>query len=111
VQVEGLRLHVSLASRSGSDLTFGRQLPEAETRDFPNQVREILAARGPKLRQHKELGRETWLVAYNTFWTATSPYEVEQAFLKCLSPEYAHVDHIGVVSGSPHSDAWVIAIR
>jgi hypothetical protein len=92
-------VHVAHANRSGSDLAFGRQLPDAETRDFSDRVREILEAKGPKPRRHKDAGRETWLVIYNTFWPAMSPYDVEQAFLRWLGPDYEHVDHIGVISG------------
>ncbi len=109
--VQGIKVHVAHANRSGSDLTFGRQLPDAETRDFPDQVREILAAKAPKLKKHKDIGRETCLVIYNLFWKTTSPYEVEQAFLRWLGPDNAHIDHIGVVSGNPPSDSWMIPIR
>lgn len=110
-RVQGIDVHVAHANRSGNDIMFGRQLPDAETRDFPDRVREILAAKAPKLKKHKEAGRETWLVVYNTFWTATSPNEVAQAFLRWLGPDYGHIDHFGVVSGNPPSDSWMIPIR
>jgi len=111
MHVQGIDLHVAHASESGSEITFGRQLPEAETHAFPDTVRKILAAKAPKLKQHKDAGRETWLIIYNTFWPAVSPYEVEQVFLKWLGPDYEHIDHIGVVSGDPPADSWMIPIR
>jgi hypothetical protein len=70
-----------------------------------------VAEKSDKLKAHKEGGRETWLAVYNTFWTAMPLHDVRDFVLEALAPEYAHIDHFGVVSGDPPDDAWLITIR
>ncbi len=77
----------------------------------PSTVKRLVAKKNEKLKRHKQAGRETWLVAYNTFWTAMSPFDVQDAVLAALGPEHDHIDHVGVVSGDPPDDAWLATIR
>jgi hypothetical protein len=111
VQVCAMDVFIAKHKPEGSDVTFGRRLPEGATEEFPKRVSEIFRTRGEKLRHHKKMGRETWLVAYNTFWTAMSDFEVRSAILASLGPQNSHIDHVAVVEGDPPDDAWVEVIR
>lgn len=113
INVQVCRMDVFIAKHKpgGSDVTFGRRLPERATEDFPKRVGEMFRTRGGKLKRHKQMGRETWLVAYNTFWTAMCDSEVRSAILAGLGPEHSHIDHVAVVEGNPPDDAWVEVIR
>jgi hypothetical protein len=104
----GMDVRVSIRSELGSDLTFARFY---EPPDFSKQVQRFLNTRGPKLTPHKERGRETWLLAYNTFWVAMSDHEVRDAFSNALNPTFDYIDHLAVVEGYPPNDAWVELIR
>lgn len=117
-QGRGLNLHLSwmdvFVSKSvikASDVSFGRKGEDSMTRDFPNFVREILSKKSPKLRRHKERGRETWLVVYNTIWPLMSPFDSQKVVEEQLGPEHAHIDHLCIVAGNPPDDAWLIEIR
>lgn len=111
VQVLGMKTFIAKHNTGGSDVSFGRRRPEDATEDFPSRVTEMLRTRGGKLKQHKQMGRETWLVAYNTFWTAMNQFEVKSAIVAGLGAEHDHVDHIAVIAGNPPDDAWVQVIR
>jgi hypothetical protein len=106
----GISVFLSYA-REGSDVSFARMLSEDDRRDFPEHVKRLVAKKSEKLRRHKETGRETWLVAFNTFWPAMSPLDVQEAVLAALGQEHGHIDHFGVVSGNPPDDAWLDVIR
>jgi hypothetical protein len=97
-----------MASDEGSDISFGRFYEKPDK--FPDEVSRILRDRGPKLKHHKEAGRETWLVLYNTYWTAMADHEVRQAIYDSLG-EYSYIDHVAVVEGNVPDDAWVEQIR
>ena len=111
VRVYGMDAFIAKRRSDGSDVTFGRQLPKGATSEFPKRVHEMLRTRGGKLKRHKQMGRETWLVAYNTFWVAMSDFEVRSAILAGLGPAHSHIDHVAVVEGDPPDDAWVEVIR
>jgi hypothetical protein len=71
----------------------------------------VVVKKSEKLGRHKRAGRETWLVAYNTFWAAVSLIDVRDAVLAALTPEHNHIDHVAIVVGNPPDDAWVDTIR
>jgi hypothetical protein len=106
----GIDVFLSYA-REGSDISFGRMLSESDGSEFPEHVKRLVAKKSEKLKRHKEAGRETWLVVYNTFWTAMSPSDVRDAIIAALGPEHAHIDHFGVIAGDPPDDAWLDTIR
>jgi hypothetical protein len=108
--VRGIEVFLSHA-REGSDLSFGRMLGGDDGREFPDHVKRVVEKKSDKLKRHKGEGRETWLVVYNTFWIAMALHDVRDFVLAALTPEYAHIDHFGVVSGDPPDDAWLATIR
>ena len=110
VHVAGADVFISQARADGSDVSFARKLEAAELSEFPQRAREAVASRAAKLKRHKELGRETWLVVYNTFWTATDISDVQAELLAGLGP-HGHVDHLAIVEGDPPGDAWVNVIE
>jgi len=111
LRLSSMDVFVSKSATEASDVSFGRKGEDSMARDFPNFVREILSKKSPKLRRHKELGRETWLVVYNTIWPLMSPFECQRIISEQLSPDHDHIDHIGVVAGNPPDDAWLIEVR
>jgi hypothetical protein len=98
-------------SREGSDISCGRLLSERDGREFPDHVSRLVAKKSEKIKRHKEAGRETWLVVYNTFWPAMKPSDVKAVVLAALGAEHGHIDHFGVVGGNPPDDAWLTTIR
>lgn len=70
LQILGADVFLSQGSTEGSEVSFARRLGETDLGEFPQRAREAVASRATKLKHHKTLGRETWLVVYNTFWTA-----------------------------------------
>ncbi len=106
-----VRVFLSYAGGDGSDIGFGRILSDEDGQELPEHVKRLVAKKSPKLRPHKEAGRETWLVVYNTFWTAMSPVKVRDIVLAALGPEHCHVDHFGIIAGDPPDDAWLDIIR
>lgn len=111
MQVLGMETSIAKHKPDGSEVSFGRRRPEDATEDFPRRVTEMLRTRGAKLKQHKQMGRETWLVAYNTFWTAMSQFEVKSAIVAGLGAEHDHIDHVAVIAGNRPDDAWVQVVR
>ncbi len=95
----------------GSDLSPSRRLSNDEGRKFPKHFERLLERKSGKLKEQKDTGRETWLVVYNTFWTAMSPHEVREIVLQALGKAHDHIHHVGIVSGDPPDDAWVAWIR
>jgi hypothetical protein len=87
LRVHDTRVFVSYAKSGGSDLVFGRMLSkeEADGPEWREHVRRVVTKKSEKLRQHKDAGRETWLVAYNTFSTPMNPLAVREAVLAALS--------------------------
>lgn len=96
-------------AKEASDISFGRMLSEEEVvgPEWREHVKRVVEKKSEKLKRHKENGRETWLVAYNTFWTAMSIVDVRDAVLAALRPEHSHIDHVAMVAGDPPDDAWV----
>ncbi len=107
----GMGVTVGYAKDEGSDISFGRTLSEEDGRELPEHVKRLVAKKSEKLRRHKEAGRETWLVVYNTFWPAMSPVEVREVVLAALGQEHDHIDHVGIVDGNPPDDAWLDIVR
>jgi len=107
----GMRVIVGYAKDEGSDISFARMFSEEDRRELPGHVKRLVAKKSGKLRRHKEAGRETWLVVYNTFWPAMSPVEVRKVVLGALGSEHDHIDHIGIVGGNPPDDAWLDIVR
>lgn len=111
VQVSGVDVFISQARADGSDVSFARKLGPAELTEFPLRAREAVASRASKLGRHKELGRETWLVVYTTFWTVIDIGNVQAELLAGLGQDRDHVDHVGIVEGDPPDDAWVSVVK
>lgn len=111
LRLSRMDVFVSKSVIKASDVSFARKGEDSMTRDLPNFVREILSKKSPKLRGHKERGRETWLVVYNTIWPLKAPFEWQQIISEQLSPEHNHIDHIGVIAGNPPDDAWLTEVR
>lgn len=107
----GMDLFVAKGTTKESEISFARRGEDSITLNFPEFVMAILAKKSSKLKRHKELGRETWLVVYNTIWPLISPFECQRIISEQLSPNHDHIDHIGVVAGNPPDDAWLIDIR
>lgn len=108
----GMRVFVAKGGREGSGVSFARRGEKSDFEDDSRSfVKRTLAQRSPKLKKHKELGRETWLVLYHTFWTVISPFDRQQAIRAELRSDHAHVDHIAVIAGNPPDDAWVEVVR
>jgi hypothetical protein len=108
--IQGIEVFVTYA-RDGSDLSPSRRLSNDEGRNFPKHFERLLERKAGKLKEQKQAGRETCLVVYNTFWTAMSPHEVREIVLQALSRAHDHIDHVGIVSGDPPDNAWVVWIR
>jgi len=108
--IQGIEVFMAYAG-DGSDLSPSRRLSKDEGRKFPKHVERLLERKSGKLKEQKDSKRETWLVVYNTFWTAMSPHEVREIVLQALSKAHDHIDHVGIVSGDPPDDAWVAWIR
>lgn len=108
--IQGIEVFVTYAG-DGSDLSPSRRLSNDEGRSFPRHFERLLERKSGKLKEQKETGWETWLVVYNTFWTAMSPHEVREIVLQALGKVHDHIDHVGIVSGDPPDDAWVAWIR
>jgi len=107
----GARVFVTYVG-DGSAVSFGRILPEGEAKQaWREHVERMVAKKTERLRRHKSAGRETWLVMYNTFWTAMSITGVRDAVRVALRPEHRHIDHVAIVAGNPPDDAWVDIIR
>jgi hypothetical protein len=110
LNIQGIEVFVTYAGE-GSDLAPSRRLSKDEGRNFPKHFERLLERKTGKLKEQKQAGRETWLVVYNTFWTAMSPHEVREIVLQALAKAHGHIDHVGIVSGDPLDDAWVAWIR
>jgi len=108
--IQGIEVFVTYAG-DGSDLSPSRRLSNDEGRKFPKHFERLLERKSGKLKEQKDTGRETWLVVYNTFWTAMSPHEVREIVLQALGKAHDHIHHVGIVSGDPPDDAWVAWIR
>jgi len=108
--IRGIEVFVTYAG-GGSDLSASRRLSNDEGCNFPKHFDWLLERESGKLGEQKQAGRETWLVVYNTFWTAMSPHEVREIVLQALSKAHDHIDHVGIASGDPPDDAWVAWIR
>lgn len=108
-KVVGMDIFLVQAREAGSDVSFGRFEPNLT--EFRAQVSRIVSQRGTKFKHHKALGRETWLVVYNTVWVLVDDHEVQAAFEKALRTDYPFIDHVVVVEGSPPDDAWVVQVR
>ena len=95
--------------RAGDGITA--YYAKGDGQEWVEHVRRLVAKKSDKLRRHKEGGRETWLVFYNTFWTVMNPSDVRDGVLAALGPQHDHIDHVGVVSGNPPDDAWLDTVR
>lgn len=109
VEVQGVRVHLYKASPEGSDIDYARY--GVDSNKFPDQAKLMLAEKAPKLKRYKDEGLETWIVAYNTVWTISSPLDVQRIMGTLLGLDHAHVDHVGICAGNPPDDAWIIEVR
>ena len=100
--IQGIEVFVTHAG-DGSDLSASRRLSNDEGRKLPRHFERLLERKSGKLGEQKQAGRQTWLVVYNTFWTAMSPHEVREIVLQALSKAHDHIDHVGIVSGDPRT--------
>jgi hypothetical protein len=108
----GMWVFVAKSGRDGSGVSFARKGERSDFEDdSPSFVRRTLARKSPKLKKHKDLGRETWLLLYHTFWTVMAPSVRQQAIRAELSPDHAHIDHIAIIAGNPPEDAWVEVVQ
>jgi hypothetical protein len=108
-EVAGIQVHVSQGRAEGSDVQYARHSPDLK--DFPERVRNCLDAKAPKLLPYRDAGIETWIVVYNTLWTAMANHEVREVFEAEFGPQHAHVLYIGVCEGDPPDDAWIEVIE
>ena len=108
--IRGMEIFVTYAG-DGSDLSPSRRLSNDEGRNVPKHFERLLERKSGKLKEQKDTGRETWLVVYNTFWTAMSHQDIREVVLRALTKAHEHIDHIGIVSGDPPDDAWVVWVR
>lgn len=109
LDVQGVRVHLHKAILEGSDIDYGRFMPDLSK--LPERVRAILHEKAPKLKRYKDDGLETWIVAYNTAWAIMSLTDTKKAVASLLGSEHAHVDHVGICIANPPDDAWMIIVR
>ena len=73
LEVQGVRVRLFKAKTDGSDIDYGRFMPDLSK--FPDRVKDMLDEKAPKLKGYKGHGMETWIVAYNTLWPIMSPMD------------------------------------
>lgn len=107
----GMDILISQAAVSPHGVSFARRGSPAMLETLPDFLRRVLNKKSPKLKQHKQAGRETWLVVYNTVWPVMSPRDVRVTVAAALGPADVHIDHVGIIAMNPPSDATVNVVR
>jgi hypothetical protein len=110
--IAGVRVLIFFVSSDESRILWARLLSEEDRTGQLQHWKRVLEKKSPKLKAHKDAGRETWLVAYNTFWPVMSRKQVRDMILERVSTEHDHIDHIGVLlTGNSPDDSWLDVIR
>jgi hypothetical protein len=106
----GMRVFVSKRGLGGGDVSFMRGVRDEDLDEFPEFVQRVLSQKSPKLKQHKQQGRETWIVIYNTIWTVRTALDLAAMVRSWLGPDHGHVDQVAFVEGDPPDGAWVVPV-